>query len=277
MKKIMILIIVLAVGGTVGAAPGQNGTIYAPEIGAIVCDGDLSDWAGASMASLPYVFWNGTGLPGTTTTVQFAWNDVADLLYVAVQTDEASVRAGGWAVIGSALDTTSSTVGDVKSTQLGFGPNSISSNVDIVNEIDWYGIRAEGTTGVQAGFSTTLGVTTYEIAIPFWADWTVMTDPNALSMDDVVNVYAVMQDDLGTGNGTNMTFNGNPAFAAGNWSEGAEVILSSISDVACLEAIGSGAGLVTDLNKDCFVNMEDFAIVAQNYLNCNDPENPACP
>ncbi len=31
-----------------------------------------------------------------------------------------------------------------------------------------------------------------------------------------------------------------------------------------------------DLNQDCYVNLEDFAIIARNWLKCNDPQRPEC-
>lgn len=34
--------------------------------------------------------------------------------------------------------------------------------------------------------------------------------------------------------------------------------------------------LPADLNHDCHVNLEDFALFAQNWLKCNDPMDPAC-
>lgn len=39
---------------------------------------------------------------------------------------------------------------------------------------------------------------------------------------------------------------------------------------------GVGEYLTTDLNRDCYVNLEDFAMIAQNWLKCNDPLDPAC-
>jgi len=33
---------------------------------------------------------------------------------------------------------------------------------------------------------------------------------------------------------------------------------------------------VTDLNQDCYVNLEDFALLAAKWLKCNDPENENC-
>jgi hypothetical protein len=34
--------------------------------------------------------------------------------------------------------------------------------------------------------------------------------------------------------------------------------------------------LMGDFNHDCCVNFADFAIFAQNWLTCNDPQNPVC-
>jgi hypothetical protein len=40
--------------------------------------------------------------------------------------------------------------------------------------------------------------------------------------------------------------------------------------------LSQGAYLLSDLNHDCYVTFADFAIFAQNWLTCNDPQNPAC-
>ena len=34
--------------------------------------------------------------------------------------------------------------------------------------------------------------------------------------------------------------------------------------------------LPMDFNEDCYVNLEDFAIFAQSWLDCNDQSNPGC-
>ncbi|OQA03033.1 MAG: hypothetical protein BWY69_00699 [Planctomycetes bacterium ADurb.Bin401] len=36
--------------------------------------------------------------------------------------------------------------------------------------------------------------------------------------------------------------------------------------------------VIADLNKDCKVNLKDFAVIGENWANCSDPDNPAeCP
>jgi hypothetical protein len=32
----------------------------------------------------------------------------------------------------------------------------------------------------------------------------------------------------------------------------------------------------TDFNKDCYVDLDDFAVIAQSWLWCNDPLNSEC-
>jgi hypothetical protein len=34
--------------------------------------------------------------------------------------------------------------------------------------------------------------------------------------------------------------------------------------------------LPSDFNHDCYVNFLDFAVFSENWLTCNDPQNPAC-
>jgi hypothetical protein len=44
----------------------------------------------------------------------------------------------------------------------------------------------------------------------------------------------------------------------------------------CQEYIDCGYGLPADLNRDCKINFDDFAIFASNWLKCNDPRDPNC-
>ena len=45
---------------------------------------------------------------------------------------------------------------------------------------------------------------------------------------------------------------------------------------ACQEAIAQGYGDAGDINKDCCVNLIDLGLIAQGWLDCVDPSNPAC-
>ncbi len=49
--------------------------------------------------------------------------------------------------------------------------------------------------------------------------------------------------------------------------------LSIIANPPCEDV---GIYLETDFNQDCYINLEDFAILAQNWLKCTDPQNPGC-
>jgi hypothetical protein len=45
---------------------------------------------------------------------------------------------------------------------------------------------------------------------------------------------------------------------------------------ACQQAIAQGDGDAGDINKDCCVNLIDLGLIAQGWLDCVDPNNPAC-
>lgn len=54
-----------------------------------------------------------------------------------------------------------------------------------------------------------------------------------------------------------------------------EVTVNVISPT-CADVAADGKLLAADLNKDCYINLEDFAILAANWLNCNDPLDRDC-
>jgi len=38
----------------------------------------------------------------------------------------------------------------------------------------------------------------------------------------------------------------------------------------------SGGYITGDLNHDCYVNLEDFALLSRDWLQCNDPAYEIC-
>lgn len=44
----------------------------------------------------------------------------------------------------------------------------------------------------------------------------------------------------------------------------------------CSQVAAAGVTLAADLNKDCEINFADFALIAQNWLKCNNPEDADC-
>jgi hypothetical protein len=44
----------------------------------------------------------------------------------------------------------------------------------------------------------------------------------------------------------------------------------------CAEIYTYGYNIQADLNKDCYVNFEDFALFSLEWLKCNDPEDLNC-
>ena len=232
-KSCLVLLVLLGVGALALAVPTQNAAFDVPQIGAITVDGSLSDWTYSTAWSADYIFWNTATVPMTSSTkAKFAWNDASDMLYIAIQTDEASVQPGGHAVVGASLDISSNPTTGIGSTQLCFDPIANSSSVLIRNEIqyykDKYGITpwgGGGIAGVQAAYSESGGVYTYEIAMPLWADWTTMTDQQPLSVGNVVYLYSCMEDVMEGANGTDLSYYGNPAFYVGAFDDASALTL----------------------------------------------------
>jgi hypothetical protein len=249
---------------------------------ALTIDGDLSDWPASAEWSAPFVFWDGAGL-SSTTKAKFAWNDAEDLLYVAVQTNEAIWQPGGHLVIGPTTNITSipdnATTG---STQLCFDTQG-GNDVLIQNEIQYYVDNFHspyvggGIDGVQAKYSydSGTGLYTYEIALPLWTNWLEMTTKQPLSPDTVAYVYVVMQDYLGGDNGMDLSYNGNPEFYKGAsaspnaWIRAAALVLlapTTADLTAVLAAMDTRTGqpgytVTADMDLDGEVTSSDLAIV----------------
>ena len=45
---------------------------------------------------------------------------------------------------------------------------------------------------------------------------------------------------------------------------------------SCADSIARGYGLPADLNEDCYVNMPDFSVLANQWLHCSDPNDVDC-
>jgi hypothetical protein len=277
-------------------APNQNLTMTVPAIAQITVDGDISDWSDSSAWSQDYIYWAGATELTSHTKAQFAYNDAADMLYVAIQTDEASVQPGGHAVVGFSKDIYGEPISGLGSTQLCFDPVSGSSTVTVMNEIQYYSDKYSlywggGTTdGVQAAYSynSVDGTYTYEIAIPLWADWQI-GEPKAkqsLNAGDVVYLYSCLESGLETGIGMNLTWNGalsNPEFFNGAFDKAAALTLGAstlipgdangdgmvdVGDLGILAANYGGSGnswSQGDFNGDGLVDVGDLGILAANY------------
>lgn len=64
-----------------------------------------------------------------------------------------------------------------------------------------------------------------------------------------------------------------------NNSDGTESLIATLfmqEGYTCQDLIDAGERIDGDINGDCFVDIKDFAIMATNWLNCNDPDNSNC-
>jgi hypothetical protein len=203
----------------------------------------------------------------SATQVKFAWNDAQDMLYVAIKTNQAD---GGHVVVGMSKDVAGVPSTGMGSTQLCFDPVAGSSDVTIRNEIQYYKDKYQisnpvpfaswggGTTeGVVAkySFNNADGTYTYEIAIPLWTDWRLgeAKVKQALASDEVVYLYSVLESTIESGNGTNLTYLGNPTFFVGAFDKAAKLTLLAPTLLA------------GDANNDGMVDVGDLGILAANY------------
>jgi hypothetical protein len=54
---------------------------------------------------------------------------------------------------------------------------------------------------------------------------------------------------------------------------GEDTVVITTTTPTCADVIAAGLIQKTDLNKDCYVNIQDLAIMLQNWTKCNDPES----
>ncbi len=268
MKKscLVVLVATVCVCGSALAEPAQNGAFNVPEIGSITIDGNLSDWSYSTPWSEPFILWNTRekDVPmASTTQAKFAWNDADDLLYVAFQTDQddGQGHGGGHAVIGVGITLNDVPTSAVGSTQLAFDPGADTS-VAIMNEIQFYNVAytlgwaGGGTDGVVAAQTHVGGVWTYEIAVPYWQNWVDMDTKQSISVNDVYYAYLVMENKLEGATGTDMTYEGNPAFYNGAFDDAAALTFRA-------------APIPGDANIDGKVDELDAGTLADNWLAGN--------
>ena len=230
----------------------QNQAFDVPEIAAVTIDGNLGDWSDSTAWSEEFVEWNtpeGATPMDSVTKAKFAWNDAGDTLYVAIQTNQA---LGGHAVVGVGTAVDSTPYLGANATQLAFDAGT-GNTVDIMNEIAEYGLGTDGTDGVVAAQTNDGTTWTYEIAIPYWKDWTTMTEKQTISADDEYFVYLVMEDEFGGGLGTDMTYEGNPGFAVNGFEKGSTLTFKASEKIA------------GDANRDGKVDGSDVTILAGNW------------
>jgi len=189
------------------------------------------------------------------------------MLYVAIETDEASRLPGGHPVLGFGTGLNQVPIYGNGATQLAFETIAGGNQVSIMNEIHEYKMNIypeltgnwvdSGTAGVQAAYSYAGGVWTYEIAIPLWTDWAIdqMTTKTNLSVDGTIYLYSIMQNLLNGPNGTDLSYKGNPDFA----------YPGGFKKAAVLTLIAGPAFIPGDANSDNKVDVSDLGILAANY------------
>ena len=96
-----------------------------------------------------------------------------------------------------------------------------------------------------------------------WDAWTVMGtgDLTAGFAPETVNLGGIYAYDIGDPDNSAMD---DVSFQA------------VVEPVSCYVAIEAGFGFAADVNEDCYVSLDDFALLAQRWLECMQPGDPAC-
>ncbi len=55
-----------------------------------------------------------------------------------------------------------------------------------------------------------------------------------------------------------------------------DTVVITATTPTCADAMAAGLKLATDLNGDCYVNLQDLALMLQSWTKCNDPEIEGC-
>ena len=55
-----------------------------------------------------------------------------------------------------------------------------------------------------------------------------------------------------------------------------DVSFESVAPLTCSEVLEQEPGLLGDVNDDCYVNIEDIAVMAQEWMSCIDPSSEDC-
>ncbi|MBN2513024.1 MAG: LamG domain-containing protein [Sedimentisphaerales bacterium] len=55
-----------------------------------------------------------------------------------------------------------------------------------------------------------------------------------------------------------------------------KTVTIQVNEADCAQVKADGLLMASDINEDCRVNLDDFALIALDWLKCNDPQDPDC-
>ncbi len=56
-----------------------------------------------------------------------------------------------------------------------------------------------------------------------------------------------------------------------------DTVVVTVSEPTCADVDADGLLLAYDFDGDCYIGLSDLKVILDNYLECNDPLDPACP
>jgi hypothetical protein len=95
----------------------------------------------------------------------------------------------------------------------------------------------------------------------------------------LANLNVLAYREVGTSSGISLTDLGSGTYRLTDTLQRFDVVIYRLTGtpLTCVQAIAqNGASLKGDLNGDCYVNMKDFAILAEGWLQCINLQNASC-
>jgi len=265
---LVTIVVTFSLCGMVWAEAANNPLITAPEISAIVVDGNLSEWEQASEWANFGRWWNG-GLDSVS-QAQYAWNGTNDMLYIGVESTESldlSLSVGG--LMGNLSDPYATPLASNNASQIQFDYNDVTGVIDITNsDVN------EVTTGVSAAHTWDGTTMTIEISIPIYSNW--RDDSSAMALSDNTDVY-IYADVFNSG-----ITAADSQVASGLYANHFGGITMDVASKVTLYSAPTECGdlgtqyLDSDLDSDCYVTFDDFAMLAADWMDCTDPNNLGC-
>jgi len=255
--------------------------------GGIAVDGDLADWPSDTEWILLDDEYSGSGFPFDVTGARFSalWDGDDEKIYVAVVIEDNDPCFSDTYGVWDASDRIEIySQGDAAG-----GPYTAAYEVaqhDRVGPgatIDHWATWADGVAlGGDAQFESDVAVNgntiTYELGIKQFDNYAGKGGSGATDVTDLQLGHTVGLDIVAS-----TRYNGGVDFGmlaentfGGKYQDAGQFQLYELVTTLPAQFCGDWGYLASDLSGDCTVGLEDFAEVALEWLNCNDPEDETC-
>ena len=268
--------------------PPEEPSFKLPHDNSIVVDGDLSDWpAEAEWIKLDKLY-HSNGSPDDVTEARFSacWDDVDDVVYVAVDVEDTSHALSATFVCDDCQDCV-----EIYSQGSGAGGTGWTGEFDVAQQYrvgpsdvvdnEWavWGTSEAIDPGVGLAYEAKISgtVITYEMAVPQFDTYEGLsgsgtTVPTQLDAGDVIGL------DIVAISRQLPVLPYTTSWWAENLDSGKFDNAGQFAQYTLVEGLGCGdvGYWSADTTTDCDVNLVDYASLADDWMQCTDPNNMDC-